>query len=167
MDSSIKSLTLPKIIKPFVFAKKNLKFISNFNLLKVPNLKNVVSCGNLDINLAFDIKNRVAFATGDIKINAKLCCVNCLEDVDFEYKNDLKVAFVSGEFDESSLKDYEIIDCEFDGEILTFDFITDEVLLALPMFAKHDKDCIKIGTTEELKPQKKENPFAVLKDIYK
>jgi uncharacterized protein len=163
------SLKLPSVIKPFAFAKKNLTFNAKFNTAELKALEGVVNSGNVDIELTFSIKNRIAFAAGSIDIAVQLSCVNCFQNVDFIKKNIIKVAFVSGDFDEKSLDEYEIIDCDFDGEILATDFVSDEVLLALPMFAKHTECCIQTNTSEEVEESipTKENPFAVLKDIYK
>lgn len=165
-------LKLPSILKPFAFARKNLEFSAAFDLAKFSQLAGVVSSGNASVALVFAIKNRVAFATGKIDINAKISCVNCLEDIDFTIQNNIKVAFVSGEFDEDSLNEYEIIDCEFDGEIQTEDFISDEVLLALPMFAKHKNKCIDTGDASDTDENRdtignKINPFADLKNVLK
>ena len=48
------NLKLPTLLKPFIFAKKRLKFIGKFNLLEIKNLQNIVNSGTLDIELEFD-----------------------------------------------------------------------------------------------------------------
>ena len=161
-------LKLPSILKPYGFAKKELKLVNQYNLADVLSLKGAVKSGVLNIEIKFKMQERIATATGTIDFKAKIPCVNCKESLDFNFKGELNIAFVDDKELErtrdSFIEGYEIVNCSFGSEINTFDLIADEVLLALPMFAKHSNSCIK-QISEDANFSKKENPFAKLKDI--
>jgi len=181
MNDNLALPKIPKILKPHSFANKNLKFSGTYDLSKIDKLFDKLRSGNLNIVIKFDEigsgRDRIVIATGSIDFSAKLICVNCDDLVDFKFKNDLNIAFIDDKFDENTgnqsiLEKYEITNCPLGCEVKTIDLIFDEVLLALPMFAKHQDNCIdsvinKINTKIDLNTAKKDNPFAVLKDAFK
>lgn len=151
----------PKILKPYIFAKKNLSFSTKYDLKNLNKINKLVEGGKADLQLSFDLIDRLIVATGSIIINTKLICNNCLDFVDFDYTGEINIAFTSNnqQVDEK----YEIIDLA--DEIITDEFIADEVLLAFPMFAKHDYKCITEQKKVIIGQEEKVNPFAILKNI--
>ncbi len=132
---------IPSILMPYNFARKNLNFSGNYKLDNVPKIKNITKGGKLELELEFSFnENLIIVADGKIKFNTILSCCNCLNDIKFKYNNKLHIAFVDKIVDEYKVNDkYEIINNK--EQLSTIDFIADEVLLALPMFAKHTYKC--------------------------
>ena len=165
-------LKLPSVIKPHHFARKTLSFNGSYNLADITPLQNKVDGGTLNINLNFDLKNKLVIATGTIDFSTKIKCVNCLELINFNYSDKLNIVFVSNDIKYEELDEYEIIYHEFGEDVKTFDLITEEVLLAIPMFAKHKELCVDsfdfinkdFSVSKDVDSDKK-NPFAILKNI--
>ena len=59
---------------------------------------------------------------------------------------------------------YEIYVIE-EEELATYDLISDEILLSIPMVPMHNYNCIKEINEQEIVEGKSENPFAILKNI--
>jgi len=52
-----------------------------------------------------------------------------------------------------------------DEEFSTIEFITDEVLITIPMIPMHSHDCQSYKDKSPIMEQKRENPFAVLEQL--
>jgi len=160
---------LPKTIKLFNFAKKEVKLVGNFKVSGLPRLSEIASNVNdiVEVDLSFHIENeKTPCIEGIIQSQLLLNCQRCLDNLEFDLNILINIAFIKNENDASGLDDkYEIHLIEDDEELETKDLITDEILLSLPMAPTHDFDCgIKLDKEDKVK-EVLENPFDVLKNI--
>ena len=128
--------------------------------------------GEINIELKFDRAGRNPFIEGHISADLKLKCQRCMQAMDFPLDSHFKLGLVLNEAQMDELPDiYEPYLVEDENNHLP-DMIEDELLLALPLVPMHEFDCSEyVNTlnseqpTEEVKQEKKENPFSVLKDL--
>lgn len=155
---------LPRVIKPYHFAKQNLSFIGKYQLFDFPTIKeSVLRDSTLVIHLEFSMQNNIALAIGNVVFDAYLPCAYCLEEVLFHYDNEVRLAFAP-----SSAKiadDFELVETlDQYSEFNTSDIITEEVVLNLPLFIQH-KHC-RIEPKQAENTLQSRHPFAGLKDLY-
>jgi uncharacterized metal-binding protein YceD (DUF177 family) len=157
---------LPSTIKPYAFAKQGLEFVGNYNLFTLPQVKNSVKQDSeVNITLKFSLVDNIILVDGHLSFATKLECAYCLGDVDFNYAKDIKLAF--GNINTIIPTGYELVEIvDSYSEINTKEFIAEEVLLNLPMFVKHENECLHL-TSDNTKRNIQQNPFATLKDLYK
>ena len=160
---------LPKTIKLFNFAKKEVRLKGNYIISNLSRLSEIVSNNSdrVEVDLAFHLENgKTPCIEGIIKSKLLLDCQRCLDDLEINLNVPINIAFVKKENDASGLDDkYEIHLIEDDEDLETEDLITDEILLSLPMAPTHDFDCgLKLEKEDKVK-EFREHPFDVLKNI--
>ena len=160
---------LPKTIKLFNFAKKEVRLKGNYIISNLSRLSEITSNNSdrVEVDLAFHLENgKTPCIEGIIMSKLLLDCQRCLDDLEINLNVPINIAFVKKENDASGLDDkYEIHLIEDDEELKTKDLITDEILLSIPMAPTHDFDCgLKLDKDDKVK-EVRENPFDVLKDI--
>lgn len=156
----------PHVINNLDFAKKNLTLISKLS---------EVECGRLAALLDFHSNQSLliqytlighaedmAHPTLElcIKVDMPVTCQRCLQSM--QYLLTLNFNYVisnDAETLDMSADDVDFI--EPDRAMNLVDLIEDEVIAALPIAPKHDKEC---GDSHMLSAQK-ESPFAVLKGL--
>ncbi len=130
----------------------------------------------LDCKLSVDDR-RVAWLDATLNANLPLICQRCLEGVAFELDLDVHLALLSDErFVDRLGRDKDSVDYVILSEaqvahgesIDVIDLLEDEILLALPLSAKHDDCELKVVAAGEgvvdptVVTQPKRNPFASL-----
>ena len=110
---------------------------------------------------------------GSLKGVVPLLCQRCLESFDFIVDSSLQVILLRSDAEAERLQDRYDTWLVEDDRIFLQDFIEDELLLTLPLIAKH-KECNLNKAAEEasfdketkhkLQQEETENPFALLKD---
>lgn len=160
------TLKIPKIIKPLNFAKKGLIFAKKYQIKDFPRLCNKLSNteDTLEAKLNFSIENgNIACVEGDIKLTAVLVCQRCLDGVRLDLQPHFKLAFGQNEACAKGLDSNFELMLDTDETFLAVEFLTDEILVSLPMIPMHDFACASYETHSFTKAQKQENPFAILK----
>ncbi|MFK5895328.1 MAG: YceD family protein [Pseudomonadota bacterium] len=138
---------------------------------------------NDNIHLEFDfgvdnLANR--FVKGHVSVSLTLTCQRCMQDMDYPVDLHLALAFIKTKADEQQIAGlYDSFYIEKSEPIDFFALVEDEIILSLPIIAKHknenciandlydDKqiDEIDIAYTDAEKEAKKKNPFAILKQL--
>jgi uncharacterized protein len=157
---------IPKQIKLYKFASKGLFFSHKYQLRDFPRISKIAS--NLDdsVEVELSIKlenNNIPCIIGEIKLDVTLTCQRCLDDVVISLKPNFKLAFLQNEEQGNELDSvYETV-LNKNDEFSTIEFITDEVLISIPMIPMHSHECSTYMDIQPLKEQKQESPFAILK----
>ena len=160
---------LPKTIRLFNFAKKEVDLHGEYKISSVPRVSEVArnTEDNLEVDLSFHLENgKTPCVKGIINSKIVLDCQRCLDALNIDLKVLFNLAFVRYESQAEGLdKDYEVYVVGEDEEIDTLDLISDEILLSLPMAPSHEFDC-SLKVELDAKVEKiHENPFDVLKNI--
>ncbi|ORU89774.1 MAG: hypothetical protein A6F71_02065 [Cycloclasticus sp. symbiont of Poecilosclerida sp. M] len=160
-------------IDPFVCAEQKRYFSGQLSIKELPRLLEDVLASEalLDIEFQFFKEQKNIIITGRISGELMLQCAACLEPMSFPVDIQVGLAVIR----DQSLMDYvpdSYEPCVVEDRCLQLSSIVeDEVLLTLPIIAKHDR-CIndlphtsasKDFVVEEL--EVKENPFEVLKNL--
>lgn len=171
---------LPVEVNPFrlVEQKRNLSGVMPWRQL--PRLQEIAiaGTGDFDVELVFTCSDvlRLPMIAGFIRGTVMLECQRCLQPVAIPLDCRLATALV--DHDSDGRPEQEGLEsCLVEEERLFLqDFIEDEILLALPMVAKHEqceplRPLIEALPTDELgkneaaaAPTGRSNPFAVLQD---
>ncbi len=147
------------------FARKGLIFSAKYPLKDFPRISDLIK--NTDdfctVALEFSLERNIPCVRGTLKFDVLLTCQRCLNDLKISQNPNFNVAFLTNEHQK-----YEI-DSSFETllntnqEFSTIDFLTDEILISLPMIPMHTHQCVAY---QNHSPQK-HNPFAQLKHIQK
>ena len=164
-----KNTQLPKTIKLFNFAKKEVNLHGEYKISNVPRVSEVARNveDNLKVNLSFNLENgKTPCVKGIIESKIVLDCQRCLDALDLNLKVLFNLAFVRFESQAEGLdKSFEVYVIGEDEELDTLNLISDEILLSLPMVPSHEFDC-SLSVNKETKLEKVcKNPFDVLKNI--
>ena len=164
-----KNTQLPKTIKLFSFAKKEVNLHGEYKISNVPRVSEVARNveDNLKVNLSFNLENgKTPCVKGIIESKIVLDCQRCLDTLDLNLKVLFNLAFVRFESQAEGLdKSFEVYVIGEDEELDTLNLISDEILLSLPMVPSHEFDC-SLSVDKETKVEKvRKNPFDVLKNI--
>ena len=160
--------SLPDQLKLFNFAKKEISLSGLYQISDFPRITEIASNkkDNVRVELSFYLKNnKTPCVEGIIELDIVLTCQRCLDNLSIALKVNFNLAFVRNDQQSEELDShYEIYVIE-EEELATFDLISDEILLSIPMVPTHDYDCIKEINEQEIVEEKSENPFAILKNI--
>ena len=161
--------SLPDQLKLFNFAKKEISLSGLYQISDFPRITEIASNkkDNVRVELSFYLKNnKTPCVEGIIELDIVLTCQRCLDNLSIALKVNFNLAFVRNDQQSEELDShYEIYVIEEEEELATFDLISDEILLSIPMVPTHDDDCIKEINEQEIVEGKSENPFAILKKI--
>ena len=160
--------SLPDQLKLFNFAKKEISLSGLYQISDFPRITEIASNkkDNVRVELSFYLKNnKTPCVEGIIELDIVLTCQRCLDNLSIALKVNFNLAFVRNDQQSEELDShYEIYVIE-EEELATFDLISDEILLSIPMVPTHDYDCIKEINGQEIVEEKSENPFAILKKL--
>ena len=157
---------IPDTIKLFSFAKKGLNLSHTYQVKDFPRMKKLL--GNIDdevkVELSFYIENNsIPCIEGVVKLSAVVDCQRCLNDVELHLSPRFKLGFLKNEQQGEALdSSFETI-LNADEAFSTIEFITDEVLISIPMSPMHSHKCQSYQDKERIDKQKQHNPFAILK----
>ena len=160
--------SLPSQLKLFNFAKKEVSLSGLYQISDFPKISEIANNkkDNVRVDLSFYLKNnKTPCVDGIIESGIVLACQRCLDDLSITLKVDFSLAFVRYEKQGEELDSYYEIYVTEEDELATYDLISDEILLSIPMVPTHDYDCIKEINGQEIVEEKSENPFAILKKI--
>ena len=160
--------SLPDQLKLFNFAKKEISLSGLYQISDFPRITDIASNKKdyVRVELSFYLKNnKTPCVEGIIELDIVLTCQRCLDNLSIALKVNFNLAFVRNDQQSEELDShYEIYVIE-EEELATFDLISDEILLSIPMVPTHDYDCIKEINEQEIVEGKSENPFAILKKL--
>ncbi len=159
---------IPEQIKLFKFSSRALFFSQSYKVRDFPRISDLVSNqdSTVDVGLGFSLKDgKIPCIKGEIKLDLALSCQRCLNEVSIHLEPKFQLAFVQNEQQSEELdSSFEAI-LGADDEFSTIEFITDEVLISIPMTPMHDYECASYQDTQPISEQKRENPFAILEQL--
>ena len=160
---------LPKTIKLYNFAKKEVNLHGEYKISNMPRLAEIAKNDkdSVQVDLSFHLENGMTpCVKGIINLIVVLDCQRCLDDLEMDLIIPFNLAFVkyenqANEFDEH----YEIYHVGELEELETIDLITDEILLSIPMVPSHNFACGLKLDQENIVEEVQKHPFDVLKNL--
>jgi uncharacterized protein len=166
----LKNSDFLKEVKLVSFAKKRFCFDDSVHLKQFERLHKIL--GKQDAIVKLDIffgfkDERTPIIKGSVSTIVKFDCQRCLDSFDYELKSDISCVFIKKGKEklgnESSIETFT-----YQEKINVFEVIEEELLLCLPMIAKH-QECEISYKDESLKEfekiESKINPFAILSKL--
>jgi len=160
---------LPKTLKLFNFAKKEVNLHGECKISNMPRVSEIAKNDNdsIEVDLSFHLDNgKIPCVKGIIDLKVVLDCQRCLDDLEIDLNIPFKLAFLKYENQADGLDNsYEIYHTQEVEEIETIDFITDEILLSIPMVPSHNFECGLKVDQEKIVEDVRKHPFDVLKNL--
>lgn len=169
---------LTEALELFPLHKAELEFAAEIALggmdrLPAEVLREQSGAAEFSLTLSQDGYDKVR-VSGQLQVNVALLCQRCLQPFSYFIDKSFTLWLVASEASGSKLEDdadYSVLSA---GKVCILELLEDELILALPGFAKHEeKDCAAVFSVAD-EPQKDEgaasetkNPFAVLKNFHK
>lgn len=119
----------------------------------------------VEVELAFAPGDEVAEIHGHIRVGVTLTCEHCLEPVEIALAAAPALGLVRSDEDAAQLP-ARLEPCFVPTEELDlFDLVEEELLLALPIVARHQGACRGLGSLDPAAPVTAESPFRVLERL--
>lgn len=165
----MRETTLPHLIDPGKWADRLAEIASHPPLSRFTRLLEgaATSVGEVGVTLRFRRDARhLAHLTGQLRTTLQLTCQRCLGPVDLPLAADVDVWLLGNEDQAERLGDEEdYVVCE-EGQIDLPALLEDELILALPLVARHDACDAQVPLAEPepvAEPVKQQdNPFLAL-----
>lgn len=170
---------LPEYIDPLHLADKRGALKGQIPLDNLKRLADLLfdDSGAVSVELFFQREGRLATIDGRLDAVLQLRCQNCLGALAWPVSAAVKLGVVTSIAQADKLPEaYEPLVLE--GEtLLLSDIVEDEILLALPIFPKHQHACLDVShfslsasvneaeTRADDKPSSRENPFSILANL--
>ncbi len=133
---------LPRSLDPIKLAKQNAQLQGQLLLRELPRIQDIFDQADqqAQIDLQFGQDNkRFYFMEGKIKATLNLICQRCTHSMHFDLDSSFLLSPVTSDERAKNLPaKYEPVFMQ-DELIFVYEMIEDEILLALPMVAKHGK----------------------------
>lgn len=168
---------LPERVNPYRLADQGRELVGSYPLNLMPRLAEAASevSGEAMVRMAFSRSTGgLALVEGEIQATLGLTCQRCLGLMDYPVKTEISVAFVPDDATAGSMQeDYDAM--VVPDELFIRDLIEDELMLSLPLIARHEspENCEEMmqnflqkefeSSTENV--EKKPNPFDVLSTL--
>lgn len=121
--------------------------------------------GRINANFRFSFLNEnrdIVVVHGDLSSNLSLQCQRCLGDFAHDVASNFAIAYVRQGTRAENIDDkYEIIETNFKDNLCLYSFLAEELILCLPLIAKHPVSVcsIKQDDTSVQETEEKFNPF--------
>jgi len=124
--------------------------------------------GEVTARLKFGTRAGTPCLDGVVQVELELRCERCLDPVTKSIESDFRFGLITSE-DEADLlpKEFEPL-LVSDSEQSLVELVEDEILLSLPIVARHDEECSEILQKHEANDSVQQDtyrPFAALKDL--
>lgn len=158
--------TFPSVVNPWALAR-NAEVLNG--KLDLSQFERVISSQNKQTGEVLatvqisKIDNGKLIVNGQLNYDLLLVCQRCLEEMPAHYDFTFELLIVKYEaLLETLAEGDDGIVCEESLDLIQL--LEDEILLKLPMIARHD-DCAGLADEEEQLEQEVQTPFAALKDL--
>ena len=162
---------LPHTVSPAKLAQRRIVMCGNIPLGSLDRLceQLIGSDGDVELQLEFG-KDDQGFTTitGSASTQVELICQRCMSEMELELNAKIALALVADDEAASKLPGrYEPILADDSGFLALRSLVEDDLILALPIVAKHDASCGFVdensSVEEEIEAETSaENPFSVL-----
>ncbi|TRW49804.1 23S rRNA accumulation protein YceD [Aliidiomarina halalkaliphila] len=172
----MQKVRIPLSVDPVRNSGKRLSFDGVIPSKNLPRFNEVLAspCSDVEVTLTFDTdEQKIHYFRGRARANVELACQRCGESMPWELETEFQYAPITRRQTAEELPEhYEAAVLNELGEVLLHPLVEDELLVALPLVAKHtEQDCaIKsdaMSWGELPKEAEKPNPFAVLQKLKK
>lgn len=172
---------LPVDVNPFRLVEQKKRLTGAMPFQQMPRLAETAlpETGDFEVDLEFTRSiSGLPIIQGHVRGAVMLECQRCLQAVEFPVDSEIQVALTTFQSDERPEQEgFEAWLVE-DDRLFIQDFVEDEILLALPLVARHEQcepvreliealpseiPATEASQTDDV-PEGKKNPFAVLKD---
>ncbi|MBF0218433.1 MAG: DUF177 domain-containing protein [Gammaproteobacteria bacterium] len=162
---------LPLHIDPYRYAENRRQLAGELSLAALPRLLDATADpersldGRVAVMIECSIDNEGYHTLqGVARCQVALTCQRCLEPVNYPLEAEFSLALVRNSEAAAALPShYEPLLVE--GKVITLaEMVEDELLLALPMIARHQSACLALPQ-EAADAGKKEHPFAQLQRL--
>jgi uncharacterized protein len=161
---------LPDTIDFFKQVDRNACYDCVWPVQSFERLKDVIydNKGEVKARLKFGTRAGVRCLDGSVEADLELRCERCLDPVKHHIEGGFRFGLISSDGEVSLLpEEFEPL-IVTNAELSVIDLVEDELLLCLPIVAKHDEECSEIlqkhsnnGKTQH----DTHRPFAALKDL--
>ncbi len=173
------STRLPIEINPYRLVEQRRILTGQLSLKRLSRIQELASAetGEVFVELEFtETDTGLPTVKGKVKGSVPLQCQRCLESFDYSVDSDVEVILLKSDAEAERLQESHDTWLVEDNTIFLQDFIEDELLLSLPVIARH-KNCdldeaaravsFDIEVEKEKQKDENENPFAALKGAFK
>lgn len=162
---------LPAHIDPWDFARKRRQCAGEVPVSITHTIKEwAADDDTIHLSLSGQMDdNQYPRLRGKVAVSLQLQCQRCLEMMPYEVKHHFDYVIIADPAQEARIEDgSETLICA-DHELDMAWFAEEEVLLAMPMIAKHENCEAPQGLSlaPEIIPETEDHPFAVLKELMK
>lgn len=158
--------SIPLTVDPWLMYRRNHEVVGTLPLSQMPNLRTSQNRETGDATVRVAVEQREDGQTvivGKAEIELELECQRCLNPLVTTISADFELVLVKFERQLSSVSDDDdAIVCEDSLELAPL--IEQELILSLPMIAKHD-DCQAMYENTADEEADRQHPFANLKDL--
>jgi uncharacterized protein len=172
---------LPVDVNPFKLVEQRKCLTGVLPLQKLSRVAGIALAGSGDFTVELEFTRSIGgrpMVKGHVRGDIMLECQRCMQPVQIHIDNPIQVALTTFESDERPEQEGLEAWLVEDERLFLQDFVEDEILLALPLVAKHEQ-CQPMRELIEALPSDepaieseqadaaasaKKNPFAVLKD---
>ena len=166
---------LPLRFDPVLYARRGRQIAGDILVHDLPRIMEIApnSESNFHVTMTFSMSSlQFPMVKGTIEGEIVQLCQRCMSDATVAIHSEFQLILVSPDLvEDASEEGHEIF--EYSGQSITMaTLIEDEVILSMPIVAKHAelKDCdttVKqlMHEFDEVPTDEKENPFAKLKDL--
>lgn len=136
---------LPKEIDAFEWADKQANIRGELEINSFDRLSELLfdSGGTVKLDLNFGKQGRLTAVEGHLSATLVLKCQRCLEALEWQIDDDIKLGVVSSTEHINRLPEgYEPLLLAEDGLVLLNTLVEDELLLRLPDIPKHQHECL-------------------------
>ncbi len=160
------SVRLPERIDPLFLVRTKRRFQGALPLSKMQRLKELLydTKGDATFDLSFRLEGRVPSVIGHVSANLALQCQFCLKSTPCVIEREVSLGVVAS-IDEALLlpEPYEPLLIENEKTTLS-DIVEDELILGLPLIAKHSGCEMTMASIDE-ESSLKDKPFAILAEL--
>jgi len=170
------STRLPIEVNPYRLVEQRRLLSGNVLLNKMSRIQELTTSdnGEVFVELEFTVTDTgLPTIIGKVSGSIPLLCQRCMDSFEFAVNSDLQVILLKTDAEAERLQDSYDTWLVEDDRIFLQDFIEDELLLVLPVVAKHEtcdlnEAALDASFDEEdkdiVQKEASENPFALLKD---
>ncbi|MCK5920778.1 MAG: DUF177 domain-containing protein [Methylococcales bacterium] len=160
------SLGISQCFDPFVIAERGRTYRGVIALGELDRLAGCIFSdhGEVGYELTFSKEGSVFVVSGQVKADLILECQVCLEAVVLPVSTDTRLGIVGSLDEVGELSDaYEPL-LVTDKKIALKEILEEELLLEIPLIARHD-GCKIAGGSRPEQAQEKDNPFSILAEL--
>jgi len=166
---------LPLRFDPLLFARRGRHFTGNLPVQDLPRIMELAPNSECDfhVSMTFSMSSlQFPMVKGTIEGKIVQLCQRCMNNASIPISSQFQLILVTPDLVETASEEgHELF--EYTGQsIMTAELVEDEIILSMPIVAKHAsiEDCDttvrqKMHEFDEVPTDEKDNPFAKLKDL--